>query len=114
MTFRKLLAATVVMAGALATVPAFASIDHSPLGTQSLGVDIATVGTQQSSVKTFLASLQPTARRGVVGGCETAVGDPNGYPAPVRQFCMSVNSLTGAEPGARPEQHGTGNATMIR
>ncbi len=97
-------AASPVLADEMSTGP-----DDST-GMSSLGIDISGVGGSQQAVGNFLASLSPDAQRGVLGGCQTAVGSGgSGYSPAVVGFCqtaLNIGPMSGPALGYAPAQSG--------
>ena len=82
-------AAALTASLSLGALPALAHTDaHDLNGTTDLGVNISAAGTTSASVRQFLAQLGPEARRGVLGGCETALSNQSAVAPTVVPFCQ--------------------------
>ncbi len=97
MNITKLTAILSLSAALAAVVPAMAFADpgaEDGSGGETLGVNISGVQdvNNPSEVHQFLAQLSPEARPAVLGGCETAIANPEDTTPNVVSFCETATS----------------------
>ena len=106
MNIIKLTAVLSLTAALAAAVPAMAFASDGAedgSGVETLGVSITGVANDPASVHQFLSQLSPDARPAVIGGCETAIANPQDTTANVVSFCETATGGHGMamNPAAR-------------